>query len=167
MSLNSATIEVLLAKGLTGDDLLEVARAMEGGSKSPAAIRQKRYRDNQRNERDVTRDVTSPLKEDQIPPSVSDETGGKPPDPVKDLFDLGVSMLTSQGHTEKQARSIIGSWRKDRNVGDVVAALVDAKTKSISNLVEWMPKRLNGAARFAEPIPLYKHLAGQASGASP
>jgi hypothetical protein len=83
--------------------------------------------------------------------SVPKGTGAEPPDPLKELFDLGVSMLKSQGHSERQARSLIGSWRKGRSPGDIVAALVDAKTRSVSNLVEWMPKRLNGTRRGQDP----------------
>lgn len=45
MSLNAATIELLLAKGLTGDDLLEVARAMERRRDNTNAERQARYRE--------------------------------------------------------------------------------------------------------------------------
>jgi hypothetical protein len=83
--------------------------------------------------------------------SVDKSTGAEPPDPLKELFDLGVSMLKSQGHSERQARSLIGKWRKGRSPGDIVAALVDAKTRSVSNLVEWMPKRLNGTRRGGDP----------------
>ena len=77
--------------------------------------------------------------------SVDKSTGGEPPDPVKQMFDMGVAMLKSQGHDEREARSIVGKWRKGRSPGEVVAGLIDAKTRSISNLVEWMPKRLSGA----------------------
>lgn len=143
--MNAETMALLLAKGLSAEDLLEVARAMEADKpRSAAAVRQKRYRDAKRNERDVTRDVTPPpIENNHTPCSVSDETGGEPPlDIVAQVFDLGVSLLKSQGHSERQSRSIVGSWRKGRNDGDVVAALADAKQRSISNLVEWMPKRL-------------------------
>lgn len=60
MSLNAATIEILLAKGLTGDDLLDVARAMEKRADPTAAERQRRCRENKKagnmSRRDVTRD---------------------------------------------------------------------------------------------------------------
>jgi hypothetical protein len=85
--------------------------------------------------------------------SVDKSTGGEPPDPIKQMFDLGVTLLKSQGHDEREARSLIGKWRKGRQDGDVAAALVDAKTRSISNLVEWMPRRLNstgGPGNFME-----------------
>lgn len=66
-------------------------------------------------------------------------------DPVKIIFDLGVKMLSDQGHSESRARSLIGKWREGgKRDGDVAAALVDARSRHISNLVEWMPKRLNG-----------------------
>lgn len=77
--------------------------------------------------------------------SVSEDTGETPPDPVKELFDVGVSILTDSGHTERQARSLIGKWRQLHSDGEVLAALVDCRTRSISNPVEWMPKRLAGA----------------------
>ena len=67
---------------------------------------------------------------------------GECADLVKELFDLGVELLKSQGHNERESRSILGKWRKGRSDGEIVSALVDAKTRSISNLVEWMPRRL-------------------------
>lgn len=147
MSLNAQAIAVLLSKGLDGDDILEVALALEtdADQRSSAAKRQARYRKRQKEgvTGDVTGDVTPPPKDNSKPHSVSDETGASA-DPVKELFDLGVTLLKSQGHSERESRSIVGSWRKGRSPGEVVAALVDAKTRSISNLVEWMPKRLNG-----------------------
>jgi hypothetical protein len=74
---------------------------------------------------------------------------------VKELFDLGVQMLTEQGHDERESRSLIGKWRKGRSPGDVVAALVDAKTRSISNLVEWMPRRLSSKGSPADFLDQY------------
>jgi hypothetical protein len=60
MSLNAATIEILLAKGLTGADLLDVARAMEKRADPTAAERQRKCRANKKagdvSHRDVTRD---------------------------------------------------------------------------------------------------------------
>jgi hypothetical protein len=54
-------------KGLSASDIADIAEANEP-ERSSAAIRQKRYRDNKRNERNVTRDVTPvSLKEDQNP----------------------------------------------------------------------------------------------------
>lgn len=79
-------------------------------------------------------------------------SGGEPPakeyDPVKELFDVGVSVLTSTGSTEKQARSMIGKWRKDHDDSKVLAALIDCRTKAISEPVEWLQKRLKGGAGY-------------------
>jgi hypothetical protein len=117
-----------------------------------------------------TDDKHGPPKEISKPPSsVPTGTGSAEPDLLKNLFDVGISMLIDQGHTEKQARSLIGSWRKGRQVGDVLAIVLEARTKSISNLVEWMPKRLNGNPPGGS-VPLWKHLAEQSqrqAGASP
>ena len=40
--------------------------------------------------------------------------GGEPPaDPVKVLFDLGISILMDAGLSEKESRSLVGKFRKD------------------------------------------------------
>lgn len=48
MSLNAAAIEILLSKGLTGEDLLDVARALEKTRDNTNAERQARYRSRRR-----------------------------------------------------------------------------------------------------------------------
>lgn len=72
-------------------------------------------------------------------------SGGPAADPIKNLFDLGVSILVSSGQSEKQARSLVGKWRKSKSDAEVLAALLDCRNRSISNPIEWMEKRLNGA----------------------
>lgn len=76
--------------------------------------------------------------------SVANATVGEADDPVKALFDTGVSLLTAAGQTEKQARSLIGKWRKGRSDGDVLTALIDCRARAISNPVEWLQKRFGG-----------------------
>lgn len=66
-------------------------------------------------------------------------------DPIKEVFDLGVSVLTSTGVAEAQARSLIGRWRKDHSDGEVLTALVACRAQAVSSPVEWLQKRLNGA----------------------
>lgn len=85
--------------------------------------------------------VQKPEARDTVDKSTAAEAAS---DPVKIIFDLGVAMLTDQGLTEGRARSLIGKWREGgQRDSDVAAGLIDAKNRAISNLVEWMPKRLN------------------------
>lgn len=56
MSLNASTIEFLLSKGLTGEDLLVVAQCMEQRRDPTNADRQARHRAKKRNAVTVTRD---------------------------------------------------------------------------------------------------------------
>lgn len=81
--MNADAIEILLAKGLSGSDILEVARALESAAKpkSKAAIRQARYRERKEVESatsDVTSDVTNPPNDiySNPPPSVTKVTSG-------------------------------------------------------------------------------------------
>lgn len=84
----------------------------------------------------------------QRPDSVSDETASSPPDPIKELFDVGVAVLTGTGISESRSRSLIGQWRRQHGDGEVLAALTDCRTKAISNPVEWMPQRLGTGLRL-------------------
>jgi hypothetical protein len=85
---------------------------------------------------------TAPDTDTETEDSVAKATGGKPPaDPVKDLFDLGVALLTATGCSEKQARSLIGKWRKAKGDAEVLQALIDCRARSIANPVEWLEAR--------------------------
>lgn len=154
MSLNAAALKILAAKGLSADDLVVLAEALESGApKSTGAIRQARYREKRKAQgvtcdatNDVTGDVTAPPIEEIIPPSSeANASGGQAADPVKDLFDLGVAILTASGSTEKQARSLIGKWRKSKGEAVVLQALLDCRARAISNPIEWLEKRFHGA----------------------
>ena len=52
-------------------------------------------------------------------------SGAKAPvaDPVKVLFDSGISILTASGISERQARGVIGKWRKEIGDADLITAL--------------------------------------------
>jgi hypothetical protein len=70
VSLSAAAIRMMADKGLSGQDIADIAEANEP-ARSSGAVRQKRYRDNKRNERDVTRDVTPPPNErDNLTPTI-------------------------------------------------------------------------------------------------
>ena len=84
-----------------------------------------------------------PSKNHQGTYSVSNETGCA--DPVKQVFDLGVGILMAHGETERSARSLIGKYRKAKSDGEVLTALLECRAKAISNPVEWLEKRLQGA----------------------
>jgi hypothetical protein len=84
--------------------------------------------------------------------SVDKSTGAKPlqNDPAKDLFEIGVSLLTEGGLSEKESRSLIGKWRKAKSDGDVLTALLECRSKAITEPVEWLSKRL-ATARYVSP----------------
>lgn len=78
MSLNAATIEFLLTKGLTGEDLLEVARRSEMRSDPTATERKRRQRDRERMSRVTSRRDAPPYEDTSTPSSeteVSSEKG--------------------------------------------------------------------------------------------
>lgn len=80
--------------------------------------------------------------------SVDKSTGAEAPqnvvpiDPLKALFDQGVGILTASGVGDKQARGLIGKWRRDYGDGKLVEALTDCKARSPTNALEWLVKAL-------------------------
>jgi hypothetical protein len=81
--------------------------------------------------------------------SASNEAGVPPVDTVKAIFELGVTLLTASGQTERDSRSIVGRWRKNYSDSRVLEALVDCQNRRISNPVEWMPRRLSASGAQA------------------
>lgn len=81
--------------------------------------------------------------------SVAKATGAPAPqfDPVKALFDDGVKLLTDTGTNEKQARSLVGKWRRDHGDEATREAIQAAYDCGITQPCEWIPKRLGVAGK--------------------
>ncbi len=65
---------------------------------------------------------------------------GTDQDPVKALFDLGVSLLTGAGVRERQARSLVGRWRG--KVGDEALASILMTANRASEPVAYIEKAI-------------------------
>lgn len=76
------------------------------------------------------------------PSSVSNDTGGEPPNIAKMIFDMGVEEITALGKDKAQARSIIGKWRKQASDATILESLLLCREKPVGNIIEWMTKRL-------------------------
>lgn len=57
---------------------------------------------------------------------------------AKQVWDSGVSYLTACGLQERQARSIIGKWRKGRGDGDVLKIISHCQANGISDPVAYV-----------------------------
>jgi uncharacterized protein YdaU (DUF1376 family) len=87
--------------------------------------------------------------------SIDKSMGAEAPqmDPVKELFDLGVALLVEAGRGKREARSLIGKWRKAKGGNGaadalVLAALLDCRARSISDPVAWLEQRIAGGGRW-------------------
>lgn len=78
--------------------------------------------------------------------SVPNGTGGEPPDPVKQIWEIGVNLLTAEGMDAARARSMIGGWRKRFRDDPVLRALMEARRLAVSAPSEWVTAALNRAA---------------------
>lgn len=91
-------------------------------------------------------------EEDREEDSVAKATGAGAPqfDPVKALFDDGVRLLGDTGTNERQARSLIGKWRKAHGDEATREAIQAAYDQGITMPVEWITRRLVAAGPVGE-----------------
>lgn len=69
------------------------------------------------------------------------------PDPAKEIFDLGVNILTRGGHSERSARGLVARLRKLRSDQEAAAILVAAKSATdpaayIAKAIQPKPRRV-------------------------
>jgi uncharacterized protein YdaU (DUF1376 family) len=128
--------ELARAEKITGE------RSKAGGK--GAAKRWERHRKSMANA--LQTDAPSPS-----PPPNSDPigSGAKAPqhDPVKALFDDGVRLLGDAGTPEKQARSLIGKWRKDYGDEQTRTAIQAAYDNGVTEPAAWIEARLTPKQR--------------------
>lgn len=78
------------------------------------------------------------------PFSVAKATASPAADLAKQMFNAGIALLAESDKSEKDARSIIGMWRKEHGDGKVLAAILDCQARAISDPMEWLQKRFGG-----------------------
>lgn len=96
------------------------------------------------------------------PPAVVEDLGEKgitptesvPLDENRSLWSEGVELLTTSGVSERQARSLIGKWRKDHGATAVLQAIQSARTHAAADPVEFIIGALR-AKRQTPPAPAY------------
>lgn len=69
-------------------------------------------------------------------------------DPAKALFDAGVKVLGECGVMERNARSVLGKWRKDHpgQDGQILSAIMDCRRAGAVDPVPWITAKLKPAA---------------------
>lgn len=79
-------------------------------------------------------------------------------DPEAVIFDHGRRYLESCGIPDKQARSLLGKWRKSLGDGGLIDSLGDAKRDNIQDPVAWMEgvikQRIKRPAKSAGYVPM-------------
>lgn len=63
-------------------------------------------------------------------------------DVQKAIFDTGVTILTASGRNDREARSMLGRWRKEYSDSEVLTALSRCQVERPSEPVEWVTKAL-------------------------
>lgn len=91
-------------------------------------------------------DATPPETETETEYSDANASGAAAPkisatEITKAIFDTGVSILTAAGRSDRQARSIIGRWRKEYT-DTVLLAVLPRLPSNTSEPLEWLTKAL-------------------------
>lgn len=74
------------------------------------------------------------------------------PDPVKFLFDQGISLLREAGVSETKARSVIGKWRRDYELSAIIEAFSLAQKESATDPVAFITGTLQYKSRKGQTI---------------
>ncbi len=89
-------------------------------------------------------------KEPNIEPkedSVANATDGQAVDAAKALFDAGLRILGACGVPERQARSMVGKWRKESPDGEILTAIMDCGRAGAVDPIPWITARLGKPAQ--------------------
>lgn len=100
-----------------------------------------------REERKRTQENANELPETETELSSEGKPSGAeaPADLRKQVIDLGLSLLMASGKTEKEARTLVGMWRKSKGDPAVLAGFMECQAQDISNPLEWLQKRFQSA----------------------
>jgi len=130
VSFNASTLQLMRDKGLSFDDVIDIARSME--SRSKAAERQARYRRRKAGDvtnDDVTRDVTQPPLNEV----------SNPPDSPQDISDeISPPALKLNGHKpEIEPEHLVEAWNAMADQAGVPKArLTPERRKKIRTFVK-------------------------------
>lgn len=76
-----------------------------------------------------------------------------PPDPIKELFDTAVRILVGRGIAERQARSLLGRWRKDlKDDGKLLSLLLLVEREAPVDVIGYMTKAVERAGVKIQPF---------------
>lgn len=81
-------------------------------------------------------------REEYSDTNVSDADGI---DFTKAIFDNGVRFLIAHGQSDRQARALVGKWRKDHNDSEIFDAFAAAKREGVTDPVSWITALLRPA----------------------
>lgn len=89
-----------------------------------------------------------PTKEKDIP--IAKAIGHTPIDPLKIVFDEGVRFMGTRNIPERQARAVIGKWRKDHPVDDIAKAISNAARESAVDPISYIQACLGQSKKQAD-----------------
>lgn len=116
--MNAETIRILIAKGLTAEDILEVAETLEASkARSSAAERQARYRERKKAEAE-TCDVTSDVTRD-----ASHRDGTPPLSPPNDIYSNPPLNPPSSKSAARKGSRLPDDWKPKPLPAELAAAV--------------------------------------------
>jgi uncharacterized protein YdaU (DUF1376 family) len=114
----------------------------ENGSKGGRAKAERSENGNENNESDLAGlEQSSSLRarsRSQRLETIPNGMGGAPPSLSERLWTDGLAIVIATGIGERQARGLLGKWRKLSGDAGALALLADAQAQSVSDLVPWM-----------------------------
>lgn len=93
--------------------------------------------------------IASTREEKRREDTEANASDGDAVDPAKALFDAGIRVLGECGVGDKQARSVVGKWRKDHpgQDGQILSAIMDCRRAGAVDPIPWITAALRPPAQ--------------------
>lgn len=135
-----------------------ISRAESGakGGRTRAENAAKSLKDNEASKANASTRIEENREEYTIANAMDGDAIDAPSDLSKELFERGVKFLGRHGVEERNARSVIGKWRKDHPDTEILSAFMDCAKSGAIDPIPWITARLIPPPKFKFDLSAYE-----------
>lgn len=135
-----------------------ISRAESGakGGRTRAENAAKSLKDNEAPQANASTRIEENREEYTIANAMDGDAIDAPSDLSKELFERGVKFLGRHGVEERNARSVIGKWRKDHPDTEILSAFMDCAKSGAIDPIPWITARLIPPPKFKFDLSAYE-----------
>ncbi len=155
--------EGMLSNARAEAEISKRANGLEIASRAGKASAEKRQQNQRQDATDVEHtfnhtdtDTDTDTEKSTIANAMDGDAIDAPSDLSKELFERGVKFLGRHGVEERNARSVIGKWRKDHPDTEILSAFMDCAKSGAIDPIPWITARLIPPPKFKFDLSAYE-----------